>query len=680
MPEYRRLSIALKALRDLGPRQLVLYAGYQFGLRSGYYRWRTGENHSEPSAINCRLIELPEPEDLARILGDQVSTLFAEADEIVRGQVRLFGNQPVPLQLSIPEPLAHWTKYETNGWPDESGDIKFIWEPARFEWAYTLARAYHLSGDNRYAKAFWDYTETFLDANPPNLGPNWVSAQEVALRLIALSFTYQVFAKSAQSTQTRINRLSVAIASHAARVPLTLSYARAQNNNHLLVEAAGLYTAGLVLPGHPNSPRWRESGWHWFNRALQSQIANDGTYIQHSTNYHHVMLQAALWVQRIGGEFPAASGQRLAAATGWLSNLIDPISGHVPNLGPNDGAYILPLTICPFADYRPVLQAASLTFLEQLPFPNGPWDEMAVWFGNKGQGFLNKGRLDSPVPLSLIPSDSTVLRNSQNSSWAYLRAVRFTSRPGHADQLHLDLWWRGLNIAQDPGTYLYNALPPWDNTLSATGVHNTISVGARDQMTRAGRFLWLDWAQAELVPQPGKQDGSLGRFVARHNGFRSLGILHQRSVTASGDRLWIIEDSLLPVSDPIRKFLQALLPTTPSHPARLHWLFPDWPWEIEEESRDSRIEIRLKSPMGWISIAVKWLNQWENSASHGIPSHSLVRAGELLTGTAPLSPIRGWVSPTYGKKIPALSFALEVKSPLPLSFVTEWTFPSESNI
>ena len=33
------------------------------------------------------------------------------------------------------------------------------------------------------------------------------------------------------------------------------------------------------------------------------------------------------------------------------------------------------------------------------------------------------------------------------------------------DQLHLDLWWRGLNIAQDAGTYLYNADPPWDNPL-----------------------------------------------------------------------------------------------------------------------------------------------------------------------------------------------------------------------
>ena len=679
MPNFRRLSFTFKALRELGPRQLALYAWYQFGLRSGYYHWQTLEDNSQPSPINRQLFELPEPDALTSILGDQVPILFAEADEVLTGQVRLFGGQPVPLQLTVPEPLAHWTEYEPGRRSNESSDIKFIWEPARFGWAYTLGRAYHLSGDDRYPEAFWDYTETFLDSNPPNLGPNWVSAQEVALRLIALSFAFQVFAKSSQSTRQRVTRLSTAIAAHATRIPPTLAYARAQNNNHLLVEAAGLYTAGLVLPDHPDSLRWRELGWRWFNHALQSQIDSDGAYIQQSTNYHRLMLQTALWVQGIGKEFPAASSHSLAAATNWLLILIDPVSGHVPNLGPNDGAYILPLTTCPFADYRPVLQTASLAFLEQCFFPEGPWDEMAVWLRKKGQGTRDKGRLHSPAPLSLIPSVSSVLRYPHHSSWVYLRAVRFTSRPGHADQLHLDMWWRGLNIAQDPGTYLYNAPSPWDNALARTNVHNTVSVGERDQMTRAGRFLWLDWAQAELIAHERDQDGSFERLVARHDGYRHLGVIHQRAVSASVDGRWIIEDTLLPVADSRLKVRQTLFPTNPSHRARLHWLLPDWPWEIKEEGRDSRIEIRLKSPSGWINILVKIEGQWRGSASHNIlsnSSHSLVRAEELLSGTGPISPTWGWVSPTYGYKMPALSFSLEVKSPLPLSFITEWTFPS----
>ena len=54
------------------------------------------------------------------------------------------------------------------------------------------------------------------------------------------------------------------------------------------------------------------------------------------------------------------------------------------------------------------------------------------------------------------------------------------------DQLHFDLWWHGINVAQDAGTYLYNGEPPWDNPLVSTRVHNTITIDGRDQMTRGG--------------------------------------------------------------------------------------------------------------------------------------------------------------------------------------------------
>jgi len=85
--------------------------------------------------------------------------------------------------------------------------------------------------------------EQFLAANPPYLGLNWVSAQEAALRLLALSFAWQVFADSANSHAGRVGLLARSIAFHAARIPPTLPYSRSQNNNHLLSEAVGLYTA-----------------------------------------------------------------------------------------------------------------------------------------------------------------------------------------------------------------------------------------------------------------------------------------------------------------------------------------------------------------------------------------------------------------------------------------------------
>ena len=51
----------------------------------------------------------------------------------------------------------------------------------------------------------------------------------------------------------------------------------------------------------------------------------------------------------------------------------------MPNLGPNDGADLLPLTICRYADYRPLLQAAGLAFLGERPVESGAWDELSLW-------------------------------------------------------------------------------------------------------------------------------------------------------------------------------------------------------------------------------------------------------------------------------------------------------------
>ncbi len=359
----------------------------------------------------------------------------------------------------------------------DTEDVKLIWEPGRFGWAIILARAYHLSQDPRYAQTFWTYTETFLEANPPNLGPHWVSAQEVALRLIGLSFALQVFHNCPETTPARLGLLLQALASHAKRIPPSLTYARAQGNNHLLSEAAGLYTAGLMLPTHPEAQRWQATGWQWFHQGLQDQIAPDGTYVQQSANYHRLMLQLAVWVAALakehGGIFPPESRSRLGQATRWLNALVDPATGETPNLGPNDGALILPMTSCPRQDFRPTLAAAGAAFLEEALYPPGPWQELGLW--------LNWDQVSEPQAVEKFspktPSPGpAILKNHGSDSWGYLRAVQFSRRPGHADQLHFDLWWRGFNLALDPGTYQYNASPPWENVLSGTDVHNTVTL------------------------------------------------------------------------------------------------------------------------------------------------------------------------------------------------------------
>lgn len=654
MPTPNQLSLAFKAVRQLGFTQVALNAIYRLGLKTGYFKRIESRGIESSGLVNSHLFTFPGREDVLQTVGaDGLQALLAEADEIARGKIRLFGGEPVDLRLDFDRPLQHWTAYEGGAQglaPLPISDIKFTWEPARFGWAFVLGRAYHASTDEKYAQAFWRYFEMFNAANPPYLGPNWMSAQEVGIRLMAFVWAVQVFSGSPHSTPERLAVLAATTAAHAARIPLTLVYARSQNNNHLLTEAAALYTASLALPEHPHAAEWRRLGQKWLAWCFIHQIDSYGEYVQHSTNYQRLMLQTALWVRclesRDSGIERSQSQltvqENLALATHWLLSLLDPDSGCVPNLGANDGALIFPLSTGDFSDYRPVVQSAARTFLGYT-LPSGTWNEMSLWFG--------LGHAESQLEIPHYPGDHIYAPHS----WGYLRAVKFKSRPSHADQLHFDLWWRGLNIARDAGTYLYNADPPWDNRLAGTLVHNTVSIDGQEQMTRAGRFLYLDWADASSKRYFETGSDYLQRVSARTDAYVRQGVRHERMVTVYHDERWLVQDDLLNLH---------LQP----HIFRLHWLLPDWEYRIE--NREEGIEISLKSPHGWVGLSINF------QPSHLKPVTTLVRAGEYLHGFGAPDPVRGWGSPTYAHKAPALSLAIEVKSTANIKFVSEFKFPT----
>jgi Heparinase II/III N-terminus/Heparinase II/III-like protein len=656
MAKFNRFTLALKAVQQLGFQPVALNGLYKLGLVTGHYKRVTSRPSPVLSGELKAVLPLPGRDELLSVLGrDGKTALLATADEIVTGKVRLFGAEPVDLVLTLPGKLEDWTAYETGKtsipWSQVPiHDIKFIWEPARFGWAFTLGRAYHISGDEKYAQAFWRFYETFRQANPPCLGPHWGSGQEVALRLMAFVWAAQVFEPASASTPERKSDLAASVAAHAARIPPTLVYARSQQNNHLLTEAAGLLTAGLALPDHPNASRWRGLGWRWLNHGLQAQIDGYGEYAQHSTNYQRLMLQVVLWTDLLNRNdinrtyrWPRQSLVAVRCSVHWLLALMDAGTGRAPNLGANDGAYIFPLTVLPFEDYRPVLHAAARLFLEY-DLPRGPWDEMALWFDAQAAG---PGNMALPRYLGdqLYGKDS----------WAYLRTAQFTSRPSHADQLHLDIWWRGLNAAWDAGTYLYNAESPWDNGLTTALVHNTVTVNGNDQFTRFGRFLYLDWFNAYRKSLTAEDPSVLQKVRGRTRGG---GFRHTRIVSVREDDRWLVEDEILPLRKPWEK-----KPLT----IRLHWLLPDWKWEMENSGPD--VLLRLESPQGWVALAIR----------HSPPTHpitcSLVRAGELLTGSGPAGANRGWVSPIYSIKVPALSLAVEIVSANEVQYTSEFIFP-----
>jgi hypothetical protein len=665
-----RFWLVLRAILSLGVTPLANYTWYQFGMRSGLT-----ERVSYTALLRALkgakgvqfqpVFQLPSPQLLISVMGDQVQDLLQEAEEVCAGKTRLFGFQLFDLDYRQGKSELWFTRVERSLVDKKEGpvDMKFFWEPARFGWVYPLGRAYRIRPEERYVEKFWEGFESFSEHHPPYYGVNWLSAQEVALRLMALTFGFQVFQNAAASTAERKQSLLEALAVHAARIPCTLSYAVAQNNNHLLSEAVGLMTAGAVLRGHSLSDTWWKTGWKWFLLGICRQIAEDGTYVQHSANYHRLMLQLALWARLLavgkGVEFPNPVSHRLTEAAKWLWECCEVSNGRVPNLGPNDGAIIQPLSQTPFHDYRAVIQAAWRAFVGKAAFPQGVWDEMSLWYGvwhlpipADKAAFEEEQIPPEKEPLSIRPNSWVLIRSQKQKTWAAFRCPRFFSRPAHADLLHVDLWWDGVNLAMDAGTYRYTAPPPWENSLAEAFYHNTVTVDGRNPMTRAGKFLWLDWAKTRIELNRNDKIKSDLVVGAEHTGYLARGVRYQRWVTLQEDHLWIINDCL----EPAHPEKQPIAPMV-----RLHWLVTLGDWQVTKEAFGWGILLRLHD---------RQLRLWLKAP--GTSHLRIVKAGKVVFGEGGVMPVYGYFSPSYNHLEPALSVILEVQATLPLNLETVW--------
>jgi hypothetical protein len=132
-----------------------------------------------------------------------------------------------------------------------------------------------------------------------------------------------------------------------------------------------------------------------------------------------------------------------------------------------------------------------------------------------------------------------------------------------------------------------------------------------------------------------------------HNGYKKFGVIHQRSVELTSGLIWEITDKIVATHGNLTDI-------------RLHWLLPDWVWEIANTT------LRLKSPHGWIVLDIQGTCPLNTS---------ITRAGELLSGSGPFQTHHGWVSRTYNEKSPALSFAITTRATPPVTLVSKWEFP-----
>jgi hypothetical protein len=538
------ISLKICVVFKLGLLNALTVAVYRFMLWTGWLEKIVPVGDS----YRCQPFTPPDPAQKGLI------SSVENADKLLQGRFVFFGAHEKSVgtppawfanpfnETQLDNSHLHWTCL-----PDFTtgvGDIKVLWELSRFGWAVDFARAYQITGDQRYVDALNDWVDDWVQHNPLNRGPNWKCGQETAIRMQHLLLAAYLL-KQHIGPKPELVRF---VEQHCQRIDPTLSYALAQNNNHGTSEAAALFVGGAWLrsvavdpPLIARSVRWREKGRRLLLKCTDQLVAEDGSFSQYSTTYHKMVVDTLniteFWRRELSaGKFSKSFYVRACALGCWLARMTDSQSGDVPNVGANDSSLLFPLSSAGPRDFRPSVQLASVLFNKGRVYPEGAWDEplfllniepvkpLGSWAHRKACQFKDGGYV--------------LFSNQHNTSWGVLRYPNYNFRPGHADALHLDLWSQGMNILRDSGTYSYNSEERLQAYFGSTGAHNTVELDGHDQMPLLGRFLrgsWLKMGQMEDLRPHG--DGLL--WSGEYTDYK--GASHRRTVEF-GDDHWRIVD------------------------------------------------------------------------------------------------------------------------------------------
>ncbi|MBW8270443.1 heparinase II/III-family protein [Caldovatus sp. SYSU G05006] len=514
-----QVLLAADAAWRLGPRPVLHYALHRLRLATGLARRALGAAAAPAGPF------LPGP---ARVLPAAPALPAAHAARVLAAAAAA----AAPRDWHGPFPAAaHALALDLFG----PGDVRPVWERSRLAALPLLAQAARLDPAGPHRDRAEALLADWVARNPPWRGPNWACGQEAALRVLHLALALALLGADRERAALP-DGLRALLALHARRIAATAAYAEAQDNNHPVSEAAGLFAAGLLL----GDPALARRGAARLAAAVARLVAPCGAFAQPSPAYHRLLLDTlavAEWLRRRHGApaFADPFAARARAAALWLRRVMEPATGALPRIGHGDDSALADLSLCGPADARGSVARALRLFAPEQAAADG--DPGCAWLG------LAAGAA-RPAPDEAAPCWRSAgwLVLSCAGAQALLRTghpLRF--RPGHADLLHLELRDGPLALLRDGGSGAYN--PPaehawWHAHFTGTAAHNTLTFDGEDQMPRAGRFLFARWPRTEALPA--------GAAYTDHRGRR-----HARTLAVEG-RTWRIEDR---VAGPFREIV-----------------------------------------------------------------------------------------------------------------------------
>lgn len=429
----------------------------------------------------------------------------------------------------------------------EVGDSKVTWELNRHQHFVTLAKAYRLSRDRRYADEILRQWRHWAADNPYPIGVNWASSLEVAFRSLAWIWTYFLLEGSDASEfgEELLPRLAV----HGRHIEQYLS-AYFSPNTHLIGEGVALFFIGVLFPELAGADRWKSVGWQVVLKEAERQVRADGFYFEQSTYYHvyalDFFLHAAILARANGIATPKGfedTIEKMLTALCLLGR-----NGPPPRFGDDDGGRLFdprrnrsehlldPLVtgaaLFDRGNYKAVanrelreetvwlLGAEGVRHWDQLPEADDRIESIAL--PEAGFHLLATGRTQMIVDAGPLGGGS--------------------GGHGHADALSMTLQSHGRELLIDPGTYEYIGAGGDRELFRGTSMHNTLRVDASNQAETNGPFSWKRLTESRA--ERWTRGRSFNMLICSHNGYQRLDppITHRRWVISLNDGIYLVRD------------------------------------------------------------------------------------------------------------------------------------------
>lgn len=514
------------------------------------------------------------------------------------------------------------------------GDIKYLWEPSRHLELVTLAQAWKVTGEARYADGARLLLSSWFEQCPYPRGVHWTSSLELAVRLLNWAFAWQLLGGAASplfadaAGQRFLRQWQDSVYQHCHFIAGYFSR-HSSANNHLFGEYMGLFVASLVWPCWPASARWRTLAQRGLEREALRQNTADGVNREQAVYYQHevmdMMLLCLLIGQAHGVAFSAAYRDRLERLAEFIAALQD-AGGNVPMTGDADDAQMVRLAHeAGWSPYRSLLASCAVLYgRADFKRKAGNFDDKNAWlFGAQGRRRWDALAVTGPErPKRAFPEGGYYLLGTDFGTAREVRLVAdcaplgylSIAAHGHADALAFTLSLGGEELLVDPGTYAYHTQKLWRDYFRSTAAHNTVQVDGQDQSEIGGNFMWLRKAQASLLAHA--PDAAVQVFAGEHDGYTRLAdpVRHRREVAYDTTCHRIV----------IKDILQCRL----EHQVALHWHFAE------------ACQVTADGP--------QLLAQ---GARHGLAMRCTFGAGVRLL-RASEAPPAGWISRTFDSKTP----------------------------